>query len=162
MSVKKYIFNCFLLLIPIFIWNLIFYDQLPAAYGSEIFWKNIPTYISYPENLFRIIVLSTPILMSLSLKSRQQKMGFIIYSIGTIIYFLSWLVLILHPNSNWSQSLLGFMAPAYTTIIWLIGIGILGHKTFIRIPKASLIYIILACVFVVFHALHTYTVFERL
>ena len=46
MTTKKYFKNCFLLLIPIFIWNLLLYSQLPVGYQSENFDKDIPTLLS--------------------------------------------------------------------------------------------------------------------
>ncbi len=162
MKIKKYIKNNFLLLIPIFLWNIFLMDYLPEAYGSDIFWKDIPKFVGIGENILRIIVFVLPAIMVFSLKSRMQRIGFSIYLIGTIIYFLSWLMVIILPESNWSQSLLGFMAPAYTTIIWFIGIGLIGKKACFKIPYLSHIYIGFSILFVVFHTLHTYIVFMNL
>jgi hypothetical protein len=49
--IKKYFFNCFLLTIPILIWNYIFTNKLPKAFQPEIYWKNIPSIIIYEENI---------------------------------------------------------------------------------------------------------------
>ncbi len=162
MKIRKYLLNCFLLLIHIFIWNIFLVDYLPKGYNYDIFWKDVPRFIGYGENIFRIIVFVLPVVMMLSFKTRTEKIGLLIYLVGIVIYFLSWIIMISFPVSTWSRSALGFMAPAYTTIIWLIGIGLIGNRSFFRIPKLSQIYIYLSMIFVFFHTLHTYIIFLRL
>jgi len=158
----KYFLNCFILLIPIFLWNIIFASSLPKGYGSEIFWKDIPAIVGKSENFLRIIVFVLPVIMSFSLKTKLQMAGFFIYTIGVILYFMSWIVQIYFPEIGWSRSLFGFMAPAFTTIIWFVGIGLIGSRAFIKIPYMSVIYIFSSFFFVVFHSIHTYMVFQRL
>jgi len=162
MKIRKYLSNCFLLLIPLFLWNIILVDYLPKSYSPEIFWKDIPKWIAYSEHVLRIIVFAFPIIMIFSLKTRVQKIGFGIYLVGILIYFLSWTATIIYPQSNWSTSLVGFMAPAFTTLIFFIGIGLIGHKAYLKIPYLSQIYITLSVLFVLFHSLHTFTIFERI
>lgn len=162
MKIKYYLSNCFLLLLPLLLWNLIFFNDLPKAYYSETFQKDIPDWISYSENILRILVFGLPTIMIFSLKTRSQKIGFGIYLIGTLIYFLSWIAMICYPQSAWATSQIGFMAPAYTTIIWFVGIGLIGTQSYFRIPKLSLIYILLAVLFVIFHTLHIYLVFQNI
>lgn len=103
-----------------------------------------------------------PAFMILSLKTKTQRLGGWLYLLGVVVYGLSWLLLILTPDSSWSQSMMGFMAPAYTTILWLVGIGLIGEQSFFKIKHVSTIYILLATVFVFFHIWHTYIVFHRL
>jgi len=162
MKIKKYLLNCFLLLVPVFLWNIFLADFLPKGYSHEIFWNNIPNFINYFENISRIVVFALPAFMILSLNTRTQKIGITIYFIGLILYFLSWIIMIFHPGSLWSQSQIGFMAPAFTTVIWFIGIGLVGRKAFIKIPYLSTIYITISVMFVIIHSLHCYIVFERL
>jgi hypothetical protein len=66
------------------------------------------------------------------------------------------------PQSAWSQSVFGFMAPAYTTIIWLVGIGLIGQSLFLKIPYHYSIYLVFAAFFTTFHSIHTYIVYSRL
>lgn len=162
MLIKKYLLNCFLLFIPIILWNILLVGYLPEGYDPEIFWKDIPKLVGYSENSLRIVVFVLPAFMVLSFKTNQQKVGFFLYLVGVVIYFLSWVIMILYPESYWGQSMVGFMAPAYTTIIWLTGIGLIGTKSFFKIPHMSIIYIILSFLFVAFHSLHTYIVYQRL
>ena len=119
----KYLKNCFLLLIPIIAWNLIFMDDLPKKLNMEFPIDDIPAIVGYGENILRVIVFALPLFMIFSLKTKVQKTGFIVYLIGIIIYFASWIALIYFPTSVWSLSWLGFVAPAYSTLIFFVGIG---------------------------------------
>ncbi|MGB4971983.1 MAG: hypothetical protein WBO32_04950, partial [Cyclobacteriaceae bacterium] len=141
MKSRKYLLNCFLLIIPLIVWNIILIDYLPKSYSPDVFDKDIPKLVSYSENFIRFILFALPVFMVLSLKSRLEKIGFIAYCLGLILYFSSWIIMIFNPESNWSQSLIGFMAPAYTTIIFFVGIGLVGNKAFFKIPYLSLVYI---------------------
>ena len=157
----KYFLNCFLLLMPIYIWNLIFMDSLPNYYSNAT-WDDIPLGIAYSENILKAIVFILPFIMMFSLKSKTQKIGFGLYIVGIIVYFLSWTAQIYFPESSWSKSLLGVMAPAYTTIIWFVGIGLIGKNSFLKVPYMSAIYIILSVCFVIIHSIHPYIVFQKI
>ncbi len=137
-------------------------DYLPKGYSPDIFWNDIPKFVSYFENISRIVVFALPVLMILSFNTRQQKIGITTYFIGLILYFLSWIIIIVYPESLWSKSQIGFMAPAFTTLIWFVGIGMVGRKAFIKIPHLSIIYIVISTMFVIIHSLHCYIVFQRL
>ncbi len=160
--ILKYASNCFILLIPIFLWHILFAASLPRGYSMEFFGKDIPPIIGTTENILRIIAFSLPLLMPLTIKNAGQKIGLGIYLAGLAIYFLSWTMQIYYPASTWSSSLFGFLAPAYTTIIWFIGIGLIGNKLFIKIPYQPIIYIAISAVFVFVHTTHAYIVYVRL
>ncbi|MCF8371917.1 MAG: hypothetical protein K9H64_09860 [Bacteroidales bacterium] len=57
---KHDLLNGFLLLSPIFLWNIIFIKQLPKAFSREIFWKDIPPIIGWTENGLRVLVFALP------------------------------------------------------------------------------------------------------
>ena len=61
--IMGYLANCFLLLVPILLWNVVFAGKLPKAYSAEIFSKDIPRFIEYGENISRLFVFVLPILM---------------------------------------------------------------------------------------------------
>lgn len=106
-SIKKYFFNCFLLTIPILLWDYISTDRLPKAFQPEIFWKDIPSFLTNVENISRIIMFIFISLMPLKISAAIQKKGFVLYVAGTLLYFVSWLFLMYFPNSTWSKSVLG-------------------------------------------------------
>lgn len=158
---KRYLLNGFLLVLPILIWNILLYEQLPAGYQSDIFDKNIPSVVAYPENILRILALGLPMIMRLSLNTKKERAGLLLYIFGVTIYFASWLAVIYFPDSAWGKSPIGYTAPAHTTIFWLIGIGLVGHQSYFKIRSLSLLYIGIAVLFVLFHTSHAYIVFRR-
>ena len=157
----KYFSNCIILIIPIIVWNIIFASRLPKEFLPEIFWDNIPTTIKYGENIFRVFLFALPLLMPLKITEHIQKIGLIIYIVGIIIYFAAWVPLLFFPNSAWSSSLFGFLAPAFTPIIWAVGIGLIGNRLYFSIPYNSWFYIITSIMFVIFHCWHVITVYQR-
>jgi hypothetical protein len=162
MKITFYLKNCFLLLIPILVWNVAFAEFLPKGFSPDVFWKDIPVWVSFPENTLRILVMAFPAFMKLGLNSKSQIAGLWIYLVGVTVYFFSWLALMIFPESSWGQSGWGFTAPAYTTMIWFVGIGLLGSEAFFRLSKVSVVYISLSFLFVLFHTIHAYLVFDRL
>ena len=161
-SFTNYILNCMLLLLPIMAWNLIFASKLPQAYSAEIFWKDIPPLIANGENIFRLLVFVLPLLMPLRIETQSQKLGLWLYSAGTAIYFISWLAQIYFPQSAWSLSAFGFLAPAYTPLIWLFGIGLIGSTFYFSSPYRSWMYIAISIIFIGFHLSHALTVYLRI
>jgi hypothetical protein len=157
----NYLLNCMLLLIPIMAWNIVFANQLPRLYSPDVFEKNIPTLITYGENIFRSIVFILPLLMPLRIETQSQKIGVSLYVAGTLIYFVSWLMQMYAPQSLWSLSILGSLAPAYTPLIWLAGIGLIGSTLYFSSPYRPWMYITLSIIFVAFHLSHTFIVYQR-
>lgn len=151
---KKYLLNCFLLTLPVMLWNILLTDKLPAVYQPDVFWHNIPDWIAYGENISRGLVFLMAFLIPLPTRKLHQKTGFWLYLAGLALYFTSWILLIEHPNTQWSKSLWGFMAPAYTPLLWLMGIALLGERW-------TRYYIIISVLFVVFHCWHCWVVWGR-
>lgn len=160
--IMNYASNCFWLLVPILVFNLLFSRQLPSAYQTNVFWKDIPKTIGIPENLLRTLVMILPLFMRLRISTKSQKIGFALYMTGLLTYFASWKVLIDSPRSAWSTSMFVFFAPAYTPIVWLVGIGLIGDELlFSRISLKPWMYWAISAFFLLFHSLHALTVFSR-
>ena len=157
----SYLLNCMLLLLPILAWNVVFTDKLPHLYSPDIFEKNIPAFITNGENIFRLVVFMLPLLMPFHIETSTQKVGFALYIAGTVIYFLSWLAQMYFPQSTWSLSVFGYLAPAYTPAIWLVGIGLIGSRLYFASPYRSWMYIVLSFIFVAFHLSHTFIAYQR-
>lgn len=161
-TIRGCLFNCFWLLVPILFFNLVFAHQLPAAFQMNIFWKNIPKTISLPENLLRMLVMILPVFMRLRVSTPTQKLGLGLYLTGLLIYFASWAALIASPHSVWSTSEIGFLAPAYTPIVWLTGIGLIGDEPqLLWVPFKPSMYWAVSALFLLFHNVHTLMVYSR-
>jgi hypothetical protein len=152
--ILPYFFNCFLLLIPVFVWNLIFYKRLPAPYQKPI-WDDVPKPLAAAENIFRTGAFVFPVFLRIELKTILQILGLILYLSGLSVYFFSWVLEIRSPESKWSKSAIGFTAPAWTTIFWLAGIGLIGQRMTINgLPYSFFIYMAIALVFTGVHTAH--------
>ncbi len=153
--------NGFVPLIPILAWNLYFTAKLPAAYGPSTFDSNIPPVIVFGETIFRGIVFVMPLFFTLNIGSALGKVGLIIFSVGVAAYFSSWLSLIYFPQSFWSTHVLGFAAPAYTPIIWLVGLGLMADSYYFKLDYAKWHFILPAILFAIFHISHSVYVYNR-
>jgi hypothetical protein len=161
-SFKKYVYNCFLLILPVLAWNVALTGSLPEAYQPKTFLDNIPVHITYGENIFRILIFAFTLFMPLMVGTNVQKQGLIIYIGGILLYFTSWLMLIYAPDSDWSKSIYGFMAPAYTPLFWLLGIGLIGDNSYFHFPYKRIFFILFSILFLIFHNWHTFIVYSRL
>jgi len=148
-------------MLPIMIWNILFTEKLPQEYQPEVFWKEIPAWLKYAENISRILLFILTILMPLGLSTSTQKCGLILYIGGTLLYFASWLLLIYFPDSGWINGTFGFMAPAYTPLLLLTGIGLIGYTFYFNLPFRRWFFILISILFLIFHNWHTLTIFLR-
>ena len=158
-SFKKYFLNCFVLTIPILVWNILLTDKLPKTTKPDILIQHISQLITYPENIIRIIVFTMMAFMPIQISKTIQKQGLFLFVFGTFIYFTSWLVLIYYPESIWSKSAFGVLSPAYTPTLWLIGIGLIGDRFYFNLPYKRWIFISLSIIFLIFHNIHTYEIY---
>lgn len=160
--VVKYLLNGIWLTLPPLLWNILFASQLPHAFSAAVFWKDIPPAIAYPENFLRVAVFIFPLFMPLAVVSRRQRVGVAVYLAGLLIYFAAWIMLMVFPQSAWSTSWAGFLAPAYTPLLWLVGIGLIGDALYFPLPYTWWYYVIGAAAFLAFHISHTALVYSRL
>ena len=151
---RKYLLNCFILALPVLIWNVVLTDKLPAAFQPGIFRRDISPLIMLVENVSRSMLFLIMLLFPLQMTDRLQRRGLLVYLAGLLMYFSSWLMIIYFPDTPWSRSRSGFLAPAYTPLIWLAGIGMLSGKPFIALPFIKQSYLIIAIVFTIFHCEH--------
>ncbi len=102
---------------------------MPASAMAE-FWRDIPAPIAFAENALRAVVFGLPFAMPLHLVKMRERCALAVFVVGTLAYFASWLPLMYWPQSAWSGSLLGSLAPAWTPIVWLAALAVLGRRLF--------------------------------
>jgi hypothetical protein len=140
---KLQLFNCLWLLLPVFAWNAIFASRLPqAGFKSD---AGVPRTILVAEQVLRIAVFVWPLLLPISRQDPRSRVGLALYGLGLLFYFVSWLPLIYRPEAAWSESAAGLLAPAYTPLLWLVGIALTG---------GSWPYALLSVLFVAVHVYH--------
>jgi hypothetical protein len=135
--------NCFWLILPLLAWNILFGAKIPQEQITSD--AHSPAWLLGAENAFRLANFILPLFLRIKLDSNLGKIGLVVYIIGTLIYFASWIPLMVAPGSAWSQSLPGLFAPRLTPLIWLAGIALIAD---------SWPYGLLAVVFIFFHTWH--------
>jgi hypothetical protein len=153
--------NAILLTLPPLLFDIVFWNSLPKAFSFDQFW-DIPLAIALGERLASIFVFAFPVLMWIRLNSPRQRLGLRLYGVGLVAYYASWFALILFPDSAWSTSAIGFVAPAYTPLLWIAGIAMMSDGWYARrIPYRWWYYLAGSLVFLAFHVSHTFLIFTR-
>jgi transcriptional regulator with XRE-family HTH domain len=68
----------------------------------------------------------------------------------------TYFIVIKIPAISLHNSLIVLLAPHWTSVLWLIGIGLLGNQLFINIPYHYTEYIIISIIFAIIHSIHGY------
>lgn len=148
--------NCFWLVVPLLAFNVLLAGQLPAAFQPEIFWRDIPAALGAVENASRTAAIALMLWMPLDGRARG---GLLLYGLGLLAYALSWLPLLFAPESAWSTSAAGFLAPTITPALWLAGIGLVGAGGPVPVTLA---YRLAAALFLAAHNAHALLVHARI
>jgi hypothetical protein len=149
----KYLFNGFLLFLPVFLWNAVLFKKLPPYYQPQS-WDRIPKGLDAAENILRILTFLLPLLFSIGFRTKVQIAGWILYLAGLTLYFVSWVVQINGKNNRWHKGLLFRTAPAFTTIFWLTGIGLAGGVSWLPWFDYRRVYFPVMMAFTAVHLVH--------
>lgn len=160
-TILKYGSNSFLLVIPALVVNLFWASRLPPEWQFDVFWKDIPPVIAYGERIASLVVNILPVIMPLSISTLRQKKGLVVYLVGMLAYVAAWIMMVYFPQSAWSMSLIGSTATAWTPLVWLIGIGLIGDSFYFSLPYKPLYYILPSSIFLAFHFSHALLVYLR-
>lgn len=156
-----YLTNGFLLLIPVLVWNALFTRKLPPAFAKDVFDRDIPVFVLRGENWLRVLISVLPVFVPLRFSWAGQEAAWVVYGSGLLVYFCSWLPLIHRPDSRWSRSAVGFLAPSYTPLGFFSGMALLGHSFYFPVSYPPGLYLLLVSGFLCFHVRHTYLVHRR-
>lgn len=153
-NIAFYLLNGFVCTLPILLWNIAYTSALPALYQPAVFWQNVPTVIAWGEHGTRVLLFALLLFMPLARHKRGFSAGLWIYIAGSLVYALSWVALMAAPQSSWSLSYIGLAAPAYTPVLWLLGIYLMTDSSYFRFLHTRLLFHLVALAFLVFHNLH--------
>jgi len=70
-------------------------------------------------------------------------------------------VAIYFSNTLFGKNIIVILAPYWTSVLFLIGIGLLGNRLFVNIPYHFTIYIILSIIFSAIHTYHGYLCYTQ-
>ena len=158
---RRYLLSCGLLLLPILLFDAALFDRLPPAISDASSWDAIPPALALAERVLRVPVFLLPFLMSLRMSTARQRAGAVLTVLGMLVYFASWMGLIAAPESGWSLSAAGFLAPAYTPALWLLGIALLGEEFCWGRPCPPWLYGSLSTAFLLVHVAHAAIVYAH-
>ena len=143
MKIELQLINCFLFILPLLVWNLVLGPRISQEKITSD--THSPKWLLIAENLSRLLVFAFPLLLPLQVKHGWNKAGLAVYSLGTLIYFASWLPLLLSPDSRWSHRTAGLLAPRLTPFLSFLGISLVG---------SSWLYAGISILFIFLHTLH--------
>ena len=118
--------NHFLFLLPPIIWNLVFTPLLPMDH----FLGEAPFWVVLVENLFRIITFTLPLFLPVVWDHKRFRTGLKLYTVGLLLYFGSWMHLMISPDSSLAGLAVYQLAPAFTPMIWLAGMSMMSRSRF--------------------------------
>ena len=161
-SLIGYLWTCLWLWAPPMALSFAMAGRLPPAYQPDMFGEGIPAWLDSAEHVSRLALIALSAFMVLQFDGQRQRLGLAIYVIGLACYAASYWAQIAAPDSGWSRSVLGFAAPAYTTALWIAGIGLIGERWFL--PQSDWLgwaFLVLAAAFVVTHTSHAALIHHR-
>ncbi|AVX03210.1 hypothetical protein MXMO3_00677 [Maritalea myrionectae] len=158
-----YLRSCIWLWVPPLLASFAFWPHLGVAYQPEEFWRDIPVLLGMVENVTRICIIAFSTIMVINWCTRPQRIGFLIYAVGIALYVACQWIIVSAPTGWWATSLIGFLAPSYTPLIWIFGIGLIGDQSMIpQLARPRLYFWVLAGIFLSAHIAHASLVFSRL
>lgn len=148
---------------PPLLFSLSLMTFLPNTLTPAQFNKGVPEVLLNIESIGRILVFAIPAFFSIGISTKTQKRGLALYLAGVTLYYLSYGTQHFFPNSDWSTSMIGFAASAYTNVLWMIGLGLLGEKFYFtkRLRYRPIFYIVPVVVFAIAHTTHAVTYHQR-
>jgi len=152
--------NGYIPLIPILLWNLVLTSKLPSPYNTDDFDKNISKIVILLEQGFRLIIFLFPLVIRLEIQTGIGTAGLILYIVGSLTYYISWLLLILMPKKVCKNALL-FVAPAFTPLLWLTGIVMMSDSFYFNIFYSKLFYLGPVILFTILHTYHTFHAWRK-
>jgi hypothetical protein len=143
MSLRLTWLNCLWLMLPLMAWNILLGPRIQDARITSD--AHLPAWLLLAENISRILTFALPLLLPLLWRTPWNKGGLVLYGIGTLLYFASWLPYLFAPNSAWSNSAAGLLAPRLTPLLPFLGLALIGE---------SWLYSFVCALFVLFHTWH--------
>jgi hypothetical protein len=159
MNVMK---NGIWLTLPPLLFSLAFMWILQTAVTLTAFNKDVPDLLVFSENILRIVVFSIPAFFTVGISAKSKRRGLMLCLAGVAFYCMTYSIQNYFPDSRWSQSMIGFTASAYTNLIWMIGLGLMGNKFYFSrsVRYRPVYYIVPAAIFVVLHLAHAILFFQ--
>jgi hypothetical protein len=161
-DVASIVRNGFWLTLPPLLFSLGLMAIAPSAVTSAEFNAGIPNVLVTSEIIGRIVVFAMPAFFSVGLSTASQRRGLILYLVGVASYCTVYGIQNFAPESSWSTSMIGFTASAYSNLIWMTGLGLLGDRFQFSTSwrYRPVFYIVPATIFIILHTTHSIIYFQ--
>ena len=103
----RYLQNCFLLIVPALVLDLLYASRLPDEWQFDVFWRDIPPALTFGERITSLVVNILPVFMPLRISTLRRRQGLVVYIVGFLAYCAAWVMMVYFPQSPWSTSLIG-------------------------------------------------------
>lgn len=111
--------NGFVLVLPVLLWNAVFWPRLPAQAGGT---GSVPQVLKLLEGVLRAAVFVSPLFLWIAASGSTRNRGGAIYLAGLLIYFWSWLPWL---KGRERRNLVVLLGPYSTPLIIFGGIAVL-------------------------------------
>jgi hypothetical protein len=150
MQLKIVFLNCFLFQIHILLYNAFFFNKISRNLPSD---EGLAPWLLRAENFFRCLVFFLPIFIPINTSASTYIPGLILCIGGSVIYFLSWIPLLMVQKFKnlLSKSISIFLGPFFSPILFLSGIALIGE---------SLGYFFCSLLFILIHTRHGFLIYK--
>ena len=152
MKLNTVLLNCFLLQIPILLYNGLFFKKMSLNLPSD---ENISSFLLKTENAFRFLIFLLPLCIPIHTAGTTYTTGLTLYVVGCVTYFLSWIphLWVQRFNALRSKSIVILLGPFFTPLLFLMGIAFIGRST---------LYALLSLLFIAVHTIHGFLLYKKI
>jgi len=86
----RYLQNCFLLIVPALVLDLLYASRLPDEWQFDVFWRDIPPALTFGERITSLVVNILPVFMPLRISTLRRRQGLVVYIVGFLAYCAAW------------------------------------------------------------------------
>jgi hypothetical protein len=126
--------NGFVLLLPVLGLNLALASRLPAAYWDD---AQVPSGLLVVETGLRVLVFAGPLVIRLSLARPSNRVGLVLFVVGTLAYAACWVAAITVPGAPESLAPIVALGPYWLPAVYFAGIALMGNAWWYLVPVTA-------------------------
>lgn len=108
------------LLVPILAWNIALASRLPPLFTDD---ATVPAGLLLIESAGRAFAFGASFFLVIGLGRLAQRRGLVLFVVGGLAYFASWLLPLGDPTPSWL-----WLGPYLLPAAWLVGLGLMARS----------------------------------